>query len=292
MKIVNIIGGLGNQMFQYALALSLQHRYPDEDIRIDISHFWGYGLHNGFEIDRIFGQAIPTASARELLKMTYYCPWYKASRVLRRLLPARRTELIEKEDYVFDAAVLNATGDRYYDGYWQSSHYFDHCRDIIIDAFQFPTLSDEKNRDLSKRILISNSVSVHVRRGDYLGISNVRGICDLDYYSKAICAIQERLIDPVFFVYSDDIDWCKRYLQPLLGNSPTTFVSHNHGRDSYKDMLLMSMSKACILANSSFSWWGAYLNQRADKIIIAPSRWVNDNNSNDIYLENCIRIQK
>ena len=291
MKIVNIIGGLGNQMFQYALAIALRQYYPDDKILVDRSHFNRYKLHNGFEIDRIFGQTIPTATVRDLIKVSYYVPWYKLSRVLRRILPRRASEFIEKSDYIFDDSVFHVVGDCYYEGYWQSAKYFEKCRDLIMAAFTFPRFTDAQNIETAEEMLLPNSVAVHVRRGDYVNAPNYTGICGIEYYSHAIAEINKRIDSPHYFIFSNDIQWCKDNISPLIANSQITFVSNNQGEDSYRDMQLMSLARACILANSSFSWWGAYLNKRDDRLIIVPDRWVNSKESDDIYLNEWIKVK-
>ncbi len=290
MKIVNIIGGLGNQMFQYALALALKEHFPNEDIRIDVSHFNQYNLHNGFEIERVFGQTIMSASPRELLKVTYYVPWYKLSRLLRRVLPRRATELIEKQDYVYDETVFLIKGDCYYEGYWQSAKYFEGQRDSILSSFTFPIFTTDENIALADELSSLNSVTIHIRRGDYVDAANYKNICGLEYYERAIRLINSLIPSPSFFIMSNDIPWCEEYIRPLVKDSPIRFITNNVGKDSFRDMQLMSLARACILANSSFSWWGAYLNQRQDSVIVAPRRWVNSRDSDDIYLENWIKI--
>ena len=290
MKIVNIIGGLGNQMFQYALAIALQHKYTNEQIKIDISHFNRYRLHNGYELGRIFGVSIPISSYKELLKVTYYVPWYKVSRCIRRVLPQRSTEFIEKRDYVYDNSVFSVKGDCYFEGYWQSSKYFNNCKGDILKAFTFPDISDQDNLRIMDSLKSSSSVSMHIRRGDYVNAVNYQGICDKDYYLRAIEEVKKRIENPSFFIFSNDIIWCENNIRPLIKDNPMTFVVHNTGNNSYKDMQLMSLSRACIIANSSFSWWAAYLNKREDRIIIAPKRWVNHCESEDIYVNTWLKI--
>lgn len=289
MKIVNIIGGLGNQMFQYALAIVLQQKHPDEAVFIDISHFKGYHLHS-FELQRIFNIQLPIAKKRYLMRLTYYIPHYTLSRFFRKILPQRKLEYIEKSAYCYDVKALSVCGDCYFEGYWQSPKYFEGYRSIIINTFRFPQFTDMDNISTGIKISSKNSVALHVRRGDYIGMKNYSGICTLDYYREAIMLVKRIVSDPEFFIFSNDMDWCRNNISPLIGEANISFIDFNKEVDSYRDMHLMSLARCCIVANSSFSWWGAWLNERSDKIIIAPSRWINKSDLKDIYLPDWLLI--
>lgn len=289
MKIVNIIGGLGNQMFQYAFAYSLSLKHPEEQVLIDTSLFNGYKLHNGFEIDRVFGCKLPIATRRQIRKVNWFIPNYTLARGVRKLLPARKTVIKDADYLTYKPHLMDLSGNYYYDGYWQSSRYFDKYRDAILSLFQFKELPDN-NRTLAAQIKGSESVTIHVRRGDYLGAPNYIGICDLEYYKKAILEAKRNLITPSFFIFSNDSNWCKECIIPLLDSFPATIVDINSGLSSYNDMRLMSLARCNILANSSFSWWATYLNEREDRITISPSKWVNLVPSTDIFLDSWIKI--
>lgn len=283
MKIVNVIGGLGNQMFQYALALSLRLNNPHEEVFLDVSHYNHYNLHTGFELKRIFNIDFPIAPKKDIVRLSYYIPHYAISRICRKLLPKRKTEYIECVPYHFDEKVIKSKGNIYFEGYWQTPKYFDHYREHIIEAFKFPEFDNSDNNEIAREIDRPDSVSIHIRRGDYVGTSNYSGICTIEYYRKAIEIIFSLQKDPVFFIFSDDIDWCKTNIISLLRGRKVYFVDFNKGRNSYKDMQLMSKAQCCIIANSSFSWWSAWLNTRVGKMIIAPSKWVNNTDAKDIY---------
>lgn len=289
MKIVRIFGGLGNQMFQYALAVSLDAR--GEETRIDRSCMRGYPLHNGYELGRIFGAAIPQASWVEMLRVAYPLPHYRLWQLGKRLLPRRRTMVVEGEDMTFNPAVLDAGGNALLEGYWQTERYFADCRREVLDAFAFPPFDSESaNAHLAKRIRANKSVAVHVRRGDYLRISNTSGICTDEYYDKAITMMSEGHRPDLFVFFSDDIEWCKNRFSHLPGGAQSVFADWNHGADSFRDMQLMSLCSHNIIANSSFSWWGAWLNANPDKTVIAPSRWMNGPGWPDIIPESWIKI--
>jgi hypothetical protein len=149
----------------------------------------------------------------------------------------------------------------------------------------------EKNQLIAQEIGQSNAISLHVRRGDYVHNSNTlatHGLCSLDYYQTAINYITERVAQPNFFIFSDDITWVKDNLKV---DFKCRFVDHNHGTESYNDMRLMSLCQHHIIANSSFSWWAAWLNPNHKKIVIAPRQWfVNDNNVSDLFPQNWVKL--
>lgn len=289
MKIINIIGGLGNQMFQYAFALSLKNQFKDEDILIDIHHFNYYKLHNGFELSRIFkGINLIIANKKQLKKVTYYVPHYFLSRLVRKFLPKLKTEFIENVEYVYDDSPFNLRGNYYFEGYWQSNKYYSDIKSEIIKAFEFP-VPNSYNKQLAKEITSCNSVGIHVRRGDYLNHKDFKGICELDYYQRAIDDLASKSEKFHFYIFSNDIQWCKKNIQPLINDNKVTYVTENKGKDSFWDMYLMSKCYNLIIANSSFSWWGAYLNINA-KDIYAPLKWNNSYDINEIHCPDWIKI--
>lgn len=299
MKIVNISGGLGNQMFQYAFALSLKYKNPQDKVLIDIQHYKsiffkhykGINLHNGYEINKIFHEAnLPVAGPLDLLLVSWWIPNYVLSRIVRKYFPQRRTEYIEPFDNIFsyDHAVDDRDRSTYYEGYWQCPKYFESIREEIKKKFT-PQKPNEYNSSLMRTIINSNSIGIHVRRGDYLKEPEYAGICDFDYYQKAIKAIVKTGINYHFYFFSNDIEWCKDNLFPLIGDNHATFVTENTGRNSYWDMFLMSKCKNLIIANSTFSWWGAYLGDE-DRIIVAPRPWSRRSCKMDLYDKNWVLI--
>ncbi len=285
MKIVKLLGGLGNQMFQYAFFLALSEKF--KNVRLDISGFQTYELHNGLELTSIFNLPLPVASS---FQIRLYDPAYRGwfIRKLRRLVGLKHVYYQEPVLFEFDAAVLNDPKKRLYWGYWQNENYFIHISDKIREAFRFIKPLTGKNLDLSLQIGHKESVSIHVRRGDYINHGLLGGICDLSYYEKAIQHIRSMVPNAHFIVFSNDIDWCKNN----LNLSEADFVSWNTGYNSYIDMQLMSLCKHNIIANSSFSWWGAWLNQHTDKIVIASEKWTNDpaHQNCKVYSENWLKI--
>ncbi|HIT15425.1 MAG TPA: alpha-1,2-fucosyltransferase [Candidatus Avimuribaculum pullicola] len=274
MKIVKILGGLGNQMFQYALFVALRQRFSQDEVLVDCSYFKTYRVHTGLELDRVFGVELPQASFSQLLRVTWPVRSFKMSRAIRKLLPPRRTECLEARDYTFNSHVFDA-GDMYYDGYWQNFKYFDDYRAGILSLFQFKLAINEKSAAILPELSKPNSVSLHVRRGDYLKAKNYAGLCGVDYYKSAIEYMNAQVPTAAYYVFSDDIEWCRHEIAPMLGDRPITYVDWNKGKDSPLDMMLMSHCSNNVIANSSFSWWAAYLNENKGKIVCAPAKWTN-----------------
>ena len=301
MKIVNIIGGLGNQMFQYAFAVTCKMKNPEEEVYVDTQHYKNAFIkvyngnnfyHNGYEIDKVFPNvSLRIATFKKLIKVTFYIPNYLLARVVRRLFPKRKTEFVaDRQPYVFLPEALKIDGDCYFDGYWMSPHYFDQYRGRIIEEFTFPPFDTHENLQLSKLLQTDNSITLHIRRGDFVGSSTLGGICTLSYYRRAIVEARKIIKNPIFFVFSNDQEWCINNLNDEFCDADVHFVNHNKGPESYRDMQLMSFARCNILANSSFSWWGAYLNQRKDHIVYCPNKWHNTMECKDHYVKDWIKI--
>lgn len=299
MKIVNIIGGLGNQMFQYSFALSLKERFPNERVLIDTTHFnhifikkfRGANLHNGYEVEKVFPNAkLEHASAWDLMKVTWYMPNYVLSRIVRRLLPKRKTEYIQPLDQSFAhiPEVYDIKCDCYYEGIWESVKNYASCRTVIQHTFAHPE-PDSKNQARIDQMERENSVGIHIRRGDYLYEPAFMNICDLDYYERAIAEILKDGKEHTFYVFSNDMKWCEENIKPLVKGHQMIMVKDNTGKDSCWDMFLMTHCKDLVIANSSFSWWGAFLNNRGGRVV-APKTWVNRDAEYDIWLDEWIRL--
>lgn len=291
MKIVKILGGLGNQMFQYALALSLSHQFPREEIKIDISAFNLYPSHNGYELSNIFKDTFCIATIKECAKVGYPLPNYRLWQIGSRLLPTRHSMIRETSVSKFNENVFNPAK-KYFDGYWQSEKYFQHIRSDILKCFSFTPFNDDDNLKLMNEMLGKCNVSVHVRRGDYLNIPLYKGICSKKYYREAIKKILSDTQVDRFIVFSNDIDWVKENLNGYFENIEICYVDWNKGQNSYRDMQLMSLCTHNIVANSSFSWWGAWLNRNPNKIVIAPSKWINLKEDTDIIPSSWIKIDE
>ena len=268
MVIVRIMDGLGNQMFQYAFVQYLKKN--NINVKVDIK----CNMHNGFELERIFRLHFDKATKFECAKFGVY-PENFFGRVIRKLVPISKIYTPGAEKSIIYEPHIKMLDNIYLSGYWQSYKYLIDNRQIIDSIYRFPIIKDLNLKKISDIITNTNSVSIHVRRGDYINDKNLGNIVGLNYYNKAIAFIKSIIPDAKLFCFSNDINWCKEAFQ----DANITFISGNYEENSYIDMQLMSLCKHNIIANSSFSWWGAWLNNNPNKVVIAPSKWnaVQDN---------------
>ena len=289
MRIVKVIGGLGNQMFQFALYKALQERFPEEHILLDLHCFNGYHKHHGFEIGRVFQAEYETATLSDIAKLAYPYPNFLSWRIGSRILPIRKTMLKEKQNLSIEKQLFDKTKDTYYDGYWQHCYYFNDCKSLIQKTYSFPPFDNEKDRNIAKQSTNCESVAIHVRRGDYIKDKIFKNICTIEYYIAAIQEMYARLSPDIFYIFSNDITWCRQYLEQYIKN-PIVYIDWHSETDSFRDMQLMSMCKHHIIANSSFSWWGAWLHEGNDHFVICPNKWTNLDNLCSPALESWIKI--
>jgi len=286
MIIVEFCGGLGNQMFQYAFYKTLKYTYSAIKIKADLHNYKINKYHNGFELFNIFNIHLDKATIWECIKTGKrdYLNNYQnlilknIYRILIFFYNRFFINKIKKNIYIkwvksfdFDPSFFNLDINQnyYLSGYWINENYFNIIKDALFIDFQVSEIFN--NSLIIKKIVNSESVSIHLRRGDYVGTEY--DVLTNDYYKNAINYISDRIINPVFFIFSDDKEYAEKYFDYL----PNKYlVSENHGNNSYKDMLLMSLCKHNINANSSFSFWGAYLNKNNKKIVVTPN----------IYLKN------
>jgi hypothetical protein len=288
MIITRLIGGLGNQLFQYAAgrALALAN---DCKLKLDISEFRNYTLRS-FELMRLNINA-ELADPRDVSLLVGSKAWV-AKTVRRKFKWRRNTHFVERKDYSFDSAFFKLTQPVYLEGFWQSYKYFESYALPLRREFTFNTLLAGKNAELADFISRTNSISMHIRRGDYVSKpenAKVLGSVGIDYYNQAIHKVRDQIVKPVIFAFSDDLSWVKDNIE---SGENTVFVSHNSGMSSFEDMRLMSLCKHNIIANSSFSWWGAWLNTNPEKMVIAPKRWLKNNSysTEDLIPNTWIRI--
>lgn len=291
MIIANIIGGLGNQMFQYATALSLAHRLSVE-LKIDTRNFENYSLHQGFELNKVFNCNAEIADSKDLSSVLGLSKYKAVTRILRRheMYWARNKNHIVEPHFDFWSDFHSLHNNIYLDGYWQSEQYFIKSEHLVRNAFTFRKPLADKNLVIAEAILKVNAVSLHVRRGDYVTNSKnaFLGVCSLKYYQDAIDHIAKNVQNPVFYIFSDDITWVK---DNLIVQFEKNYIDHNKGENNYIDMQLMSLCQHHIIANSSFSWWGAWLNPSNKKIAIAPKNWfANGQSSADLIPNSWTRL--
>jgi hypothetical protein len=273
MIITKLIGGIGNQMFQYAIARSIAYT-NQTDFKMDITGFETYTLREyelgHFNIIEHFAKNEEIQRYKE--KKSFCTAFF--GKLFPNLQDYRYYK--EKRTFHYDPGVFKLKGNVYLDGYWQTEKYFKSVGDIIKNDFTVKTEPDEKNRALLDNIKNCNAVAVHIRRGDYVldpQISSRRGTCSLNYYRKSVDIIAKRISDPHFFVFSDDPKWTKENIKI---DFPTTYITHNEPNKGYEDLRLMRHCNHFIIANSSFSWWGAWLSRNSDKMVLAPKRWKKD----------------
>ena len=278
MLIVHLRGGLGNQMFQYALYLAASE--SGKKASLDLSHFNKKNQSTQYELGNTF--SIHTAALPLWEKVLVKASW-KFLHLLHQV-PYKETD---RSFGIFDKKVTTLQF-AYLKGYWQSEKYFEGISKTIRQHFTFPPFSDHKNKQLLEQIVQRNSVSIHIRRGDYLK-NKLNWSLDIDYYNRAIQLIKEKVTAPDFFIFSDDTQWAEENIKVTNCH----FINWNKGDDSFRDMQLMSNCKHNIIANSSFSWWGAWLNNNEEKIVIAPDKWLSTmEGTRDIIPDSWIQLQE
>lgn len=299
-----LMGGLGNQMFQYAAARALALRRGAE-VQLDLSSFATEAVGvtprhyelNPFPIaaetvsDAILASADAARPATGL-----FAPGTRISRVLRRVgwgrAEATGVNYYREPHYRFDPGLAAQPLPLLMEGYWQSERYFVEAADTIRRELTPSAPLEPENAATAAEIDGVEAVSVHVRRGDYVTnatAATFHGTCSLDYYRAAVDLVRQRVARPHLFVFSDDRVWMRDNLHFDL---PTTYVSANPPDRGFRDMQLMSRCRHHIIANSSFSWWGAWLNPRRDKLVVAPERWFagHSNDTSDLLPQDWIRV--
>ncbi len=291
---VRLMGGLGNQMFQYATAFSLARQHGT-DVSMDLQFFENIAAVDTpreYELDcfqlksRFLEQTKRPAEDDEAI----YLGRRGRLRQLKHRLGGHAWKIYREPHHNFDSEVLNLPDWSYLIGYWQTEKYFTNIRKGLLKEFAFKDEPTGKNKELLEHIKSTESVSIHVRRGDYVSnehASKFHGAKGLDYYEAALKPILKQVKEPQLFVFSDDPEWCK---QNLKFRQDTVYAEGN--KKGHEDMRLMMRCKHNVIANSSFSWWGAWLNENPSKIVIAPKKWFNDPsiNTNDVIPESWIRV--
>ncbi|WP_316797818.1 alpha-1,2-fucosyltransferase [Pedobacter frigidisoli] len=262
MVVVKLKGGLGNQMFQYAVGKRLA---KNSKLLFDTDFYSINSISNEYFTARKFSlfifKNIKIKIAKGLIKYL----------VKEAILPKTRKFIQSDENELIDLKKLNFSN-AYLDGYFQNETYFKGIREQLLIDFEFPEVQ-ESNIILYNKILADNSsVAIHVRRGDYLKpmVESFHGVLSITYYQQAIEKIKTSIKQPHFYIFSDDPDWCRKEFQSLKIHF--TVVSNSQSMD-WEDMKMMSKCKHNIIANSSYSWWAAWLNINEDKMIIAPNNW-------------------
>ena len=291
MIIVKLMGGLGNQMFQYAAGKSLSVTY-NESLLLDITEFTNKIKIRDYTV-REFGLnnfSIPyTVAAWEIIEKCV--PGNKSffQKLISKIFKKSADCIIITEEK-FHSFKYKPAHQYYLNGYWQSEDYFKEIRELLIKEFTLSNILNENAKEIGDRINNCESVSLHIRRGDYVTnktVYNVLGPCSLNYYHRSVNYIKEYVSDPYFFIFSDDIEWVKSNFKIEI---PFEIVENIAPEI---EMNLMSKCKHNIIANSSFSWWGAWLNANPEKIVIAPKIWFKNQQVNpyEIIPSNWVKIE-
>lgn len=281
MIVISFIGGLGNQMFQYALYKKFQMQGKE------VEGNWNFCEHN--YINTVFGLEVLQASDEAIRNLGDFSTTFY-SNMRRKFLGNKKTYWQEGNNTRYIPEILDLR-EGYLHGYWQSEKYFKDIRKELLMDFQFPQCLNNRNKEILRTVEATNSVSVHIRRGDYLqGEENYNyfgEVCSLEYYQNAMEYFRTKLENVSFFIFSNDMEWSR---ENLKGND-CFYIDWNNGIEDYLDMYLMSKCKHNIIANSSFSWWGAWLNENTQKQVIVPIRWFNKYSAEDTICDTWIRIQ-
>lgn len=290
MKIVKLWGGLGNQMFEYAFGLSLSEY--GHTVRYDKAWLKDYQDYLGENnLEDVFSVS-PEEASEEEIRRAKYGKRDLFHRAGRRLGLLRNTYIVEEKDNRGDyqQKVLTEPNDCYLEGYWQEEGYFQECKDKVLAAFTFRRTVNEKSQVFYRMIINDDtSVSVHVRLGDYEKPENKSffgGICTLEYYNRAISHIEKKIGNPHFYLFSNE----PQKALEMMGSRNCHVINCNSEQEGWNDMLLMSTCRHHIIANSSFSWWGAYLNRNPQKTVIAPRKWCNEIEWEQLHVDGWVRL--
>ena len=295
---VRLSGGLGNQLFQYAAARALAIRH-DAEVKLDVTGFETHGLRR-FGLD-IYSIAATIASRDEMRAISAPLaaksgPFRRARAQLGRVLGSGLKQpgnaKYREAHYHYDTNLSAQSPPVLLEGYWQSERYFKDIADTLRTELTPHEPMEPVNAAIAEAIASNTAVSVHVRRGDYISnqrINAYHGVCSLDYSRAAVEHIADHVSNVHFFVFSDDPEWTEENLKTGL---PATYVVANPPDRGFRDLQLMSHCGHHIIANSSFSWWGAWLNASPDKIVVAPAQWfaVDDKNTSDLIPEGWMRL--
>lgn len=281
MIIVQLKGGLGNQLFQYAAGrrIAIANNFS---LKLDLSWFEGqpdrpYSLNHFATIKDV---ASPAEIAHLAGSKWAHIKGYLLHKINLDGTYGKQT-MISERSLDFDPSILQVSKGSYLKGYWQSEKYFKDIEEIIRKEFTVTTAPSPDNIKIANKIRSTEAICIHVRRGDYVSdpkANQLIGLCPLDYYYKSIDYILSKVDKPHFFIFSDDPDWTQQHIKI---DAPITYVCNNSSDKNYEDLRLMTYCRHFIIANSSFSWWGAWLSPNVQKIVIAPAQWFRGVQYND-----------
>lgn len=296
MLIVKLQGGLGNQLFQYAIGLHLS-KCKNVQLKFDLNAYQNLNNTRIYKLHE-FNSNVVIASDSEINRLMELNTKVKEKffiRLLKNYIPYYKYPIVTERFFHYDRNIYKIGEDAYLDGYWQSEKYFLPASSEIIKSFEFVSQVSGENKTVLDDITEKQSVSLHIRRGDYVSVPKFNkkfGVCSLEYYQKAINCIKEQVKSPHFYIFSDDIPWVKNNIDSFGARNELTIVEHNNAEMDHEDLRLISHCKHNIIANSSFSWWGAWLNNNPNKIVIAPKIWFSgvNFNTNDLIPTGWARV--
>lgn len=301
MIIIKFCSGLGNQLYQYAIYRQMQILYPEQEIRADISVFEdvdilnrGNGFDYGFAVDKFFDVELQYARDSEIYNICYE---FRPSKWLRSFMPktilakiagdsrfaALRAKFIprlqeNKNKYItaipanaYNGSIfmLDNSQDYYLSGLWQNINYFKDISDILREELKYKKPLSGAAKEFSLEIKATNSVCIHMRRGDFTNstYNDSHNICGQEYYEEAIKIIEKKIDDPEYYIFSDDIEFCRRIFRNL---NKAYFVSGSKEIDTQEEMHLMSICKNAIISNSTFAFWAVWLSDNENKTVVCP----------------------
>lgn len=289
MIIVKLNGGFCNNLFQYSAAKSLANRTGDE-LKLDIE-FFKESVYKDIYRFNYLNITENIATTNEIYEFNNKEPKGIIGKIIKKAkIPSiynKSSHFIEKNiDGAIDKRIFELKGNVYLDGWFADEDYFKDIRALLLKEFELKNELRTESENVLNKILNSNSVSIHIRRGAFVE-NTYFGALPVEYYYRAVSYIKSKLINPHFFVFSDDIEWVRKHLSI---DGETTIVHHNsskasfhHTQYDYEDLTLMKNCKHNIMAHSTFSWWAAWLNQNPNKIVVAPTKALNDIKAQKIY---------
>ena len=281
--VARLSGGLGNQMFEYAAGRSLALKTSSRLV-IDATVFTLPGERRAYALDgyglaaevRFDGYAYPPTKAVVRFPPVRRSGWIdRAAELVRGTIGRKAREqtfsVFTERSFDFDPRFCQRGAQSYLVGYWQSERYFADIAGVVRQELTYQREPDAANAQWLARIRASNAVCLHVRRGDYLLTAHFEhhGLCSADYYRRAVRLIRDRVANPQFFVFSDDWQWCREH----LADSDMVIVDANQPGAGQDELRLMAACRHHVIANSSLSWWGAWLATSIDQIVVAPKPW-------------------
>ncbi len=299
MKIVKVKGGLGNQMFQYAFHRLLQEKYRCGDVRLDLRYYGDRGVDD-IRLSRLgrMNTKFEAAGDEELRRVCLFRHEGNPLSMPYRVKIALEAKLNRKYYFENNRAYRDVTkllDHQYFDGYWQSWRYLEPIKDQLKKEFTCDSLSD-RTRGFMERFGACESVFVGVRRGDYFDnrkLADHYGRTDVEYYRQAVDHIKRKLGNPLFIFFSNDMPWVKEHLNPRTLGLEADSVLYREQEDivdDFEELFVMKSCRHAVITNSTFHFWGGWMMENPDKLIVAPREWFKDGRPIDIIPEDWIRI--